>query len=203
MLRVALTGNICSGKSTVAEVFKKEGLHVFDADRIIRGFYEERGEVYERVLQAFGDGVLDERLSIDRKKLADMVFKDEEKLRLLEEITHSALYRRLEEEYKKLPENSIVVLEASLLIEKGTYKNYDAVVLVHSTYELCKYRALKKGFTEEDFERRWSRQLKPEEKLKYAHFVINNLSGLEDLKISALRVARVLKNWLEFQDGSY
>jgi hypothetical protein len=54
MLRIALTGNIGSGKSTVAEFFKECGFYVFDADRIIKGFYEERGKVYEEVLKAFG-----------------------------------------------------------------------------------------------------------------------------------------------------
>ena len=87
--------------------------------------------------EAFGKEILDEAGNIDRKKLADVVFENKEKLRILEDITHEALYRKLEEEFEKLPSNSVVVVEASLLIEKGTYKNYHATVLVYAPYETC------------------------------------------------------------------
>jgi len=180
MLKVGLTGNIGCGKSTVASIFKSLGAYVFDADKIVRGFYEEKGEVYKKVVEAFGREILDQEGNIDRKKLADLVFGDREKLRILEEITHEALYERLKEEFKKLPEDALVLVEASLLIEKGSYKDYDKLIVVYAPYEVCKERAIKAGFSEEDFERRWRLQLPPEEKVKYAHYVIDNSGSLED-----------------------
>ncbi|RME12981.1 MAG: dephospho-CoA kinase, partial [Aquificota bacterium] len=138
MLKIALTGNLGSGKSTVGRFFQEAGFQVFDADGIIRSFYEERGEVYTEVVRAFGSEILDEGGEIDRKRLADMVFKDAEKLRLLENITHIALYKRLEEEFRKIPEKGVVVVEASLLVEKGTYRNYHATLLVYAPYEVCR-----------------------------------------------------------------
>ena len=176
---MALTGNIGCGKSTVGEIFRGLGAHVFDADRIIHTFYEKGHPVREEVVKVFGKEILDEEGNVDRKKLAKVVFKDEEKLRRLEEITHGALYEHLEREFSKLPEDSIAVVEASLLIEKGTYRNYDRTVVVYAPYEVCKERALRKGFSEEDFEKRWRKQMPIEEKVKYADFVIDNSDGIE------------------------
>ncbi|MFN7064584.1 MAG: dephospho-CoA kinase [Aquificaceae bacterium] len=199
MLRIALTGNLGSGKTTAGELFKGNGIYLFDADRIIRDFYEERGEVYHKVVKSFGKEILDKKGNIDRKKLADLVFSDTKRLNLLEEITHTALYEKLEEEFKKLPPNSIALVEASLIIEKGTYGNYHAIVLVYAPYEVCRERAMRAGYNLEDFERRWRRQMIPEEKLPYASFIIDNRGALEDLKRRVLELKRVFINWVRFQ----
>ena len=179
MKRIALTGNIGCGKSTVGSILRELGAYVFDADRIIHTFYEKGHPVWEEVVRTFGEGILDREGNIDRKKLTKVVFEDEEKLRKLEEITHRALYEYLEREFSKLPEEAIAVVEASLLIEKGTYKRYDKTIVVYAPYEVCRERALKKGFSEEDFEKRWRKQMPIEEKVKYADFVIDNSNGLE------------------------
>ncbi len=203
MLKIALTGNLGSGKSTVGSFFQEAGFHVFDADRIIRSFYEEKGEVYKKVLEAFGDRVLDKEGNIDRKTLAQIVFSDPQSLRLLESITHTELYRRLDEEFRRLPSNSIVVVEASLLIEKGTYRNYHATVLVYAPYELCKERALRAGYSLEDFERRWRNQLPPEEKMRYAHFILENTETLNKLRSRTFELVRIFRNWVEFQNEEF
>lgn len=200
MLKIALTGNIGSGKSTVGKLFEGEGFYLFDADRIIRNFYEEKGEVYKKVLEAFGSGILDEEGNINRKKLAQLVFYDDKKLRILEDITHQALYQKLEEDFAKLPPNSIAIVEASLFIEKGTYKNYHVVLLVYASYETCKERAIGQGYSIEDFERRWKKQMPPEEKLRYADFIIRNEGTIQDLEKRVEELKRVFKNWVKFQN---
>jgi len=203
MLKIALTGNLGSGKSTVGKFFQKAGFQVFDADGIIRSFYEEKGEVYKKVVEAFGDRVLDKEGNIDRKTLAQIVFSDPQSLRLLESITHTELYRRLDEEFRRLPSNSIVVVEATLLIEKGTYRNYHATALVYAPYELCKERALRAGYSLEDFERRWKNQLPPKEKMRYAHFILENTETLNKLRSRTFELVRVFRNWVEFQNEEF
>ncbi len=193
MLKVGLTGNLGCGKSTVAKMFKELSLYVFDADEIIRGFYEEKGEVYRKLVEAFGDSILDSEGNIDRKKLSSVVFMDREKLRLLENITHRALYEKLEKDFKRLPEDAVVIVEATLLIEKGTYKDYDKLIVVYAPYEICKRRAILKGISEEDFERRWAHQMPIEEKLKYADFIIDNSGSIEETKEQVKRVYQELK----------
>ncbi len=193
MLKVGLTGNLGCGKSTVAKMFKELSLYVFDADEIIRGFYEEKGEVYRKLVEAFGDSILDSEGNIDRKKLSSVVFMDREKLRLLENITHRALYEKLEKDFKRLPEDTVVIVEATLLIEKGTYKDYDKLIVVYAPYEICKRRAILTGISEEDFERRWAHQMPIEEKLKYADFIIDNSGSIEETKEQVKRVYQELK----------
>ncbi len=182
MIKIALTGNIGCGKSTVAKLFKELGAYTVDADSIIRGFYRKEHTVYREVLRQFGAGILDEKGNIDRKKLADIVFKDRDKLKILESITHGALYKELDRIYKKLPPSAVIVVEASLLIEKGTYKNYDYTVVVYAPYQTCRERALSRGMNPEDFERRWKNQMPIEEKVKYADFVIDNSGDIEETK---------------------
>ena len=193
MKKVALTGNIGCGKSTVAGIFRELGAYTVDADELIRSFYRKGHPVYEQVLEEFGEGILTQEGDIDRKKLADVVFNDREKLRRLEEITHTALYGELEELFKRLPPSAVVVVEASLLIEKGTYRNYDKTVVVYAPYEVCRERALGKGFSEEDFERRWRNQMDIEEKVKYADYVVDNSDGLEKTRRQVEEIYRDIK----------
>jgi len=190
---VGLTGNIGSGKSTVGRLLKEEGFFVVDADELIHRLYEEDEELKEKVRALFGEEVFTKG-KVDRKKLAKVVFSDLKKLRRLEEITHSALYRELERLRRERREP--VVVEASLIFEKGTEGRYDLVVLVYAPYELAKERALKRGFTEEDFNRRWRLQLPPEEKLKRAHLVLYNTGSLEELKKQVKELAKKLREVL-------
>ncbi len=196
MLKVVLTGNIGCGKSTIANMFKELSCYVFDADKIIKGFYDEKGSVYKEVVNRFGGSILDSQGNIDRKKLANIVFKNKKDLEFLESVTHKALYDRLEEIFKTLPKDSIVIVEASLVIEKGTYKNYDKTIVVYAPYEICKKRAIEKGFTSEDFEIRWNKQMPIEEKVKYADYVIDNSNGVDKTREQVVVVYQKLREEL-------
>ncbi|GAB6065492.1 dephospho-CoA kinase [Aquifex pyrophilus] len=194
MKKVGLTGNIGCGKSTVADMFRSLGAYVMDADKVIHSFYRKGHPVYEKVVSLFGREILDEKGNIDRKKLADIVFKDKEKLKKLEEITHKALYEEIEKVLKNLSEDTIFILEASLLVEKGSYKNYDKLIVVYAPYEVCKERALRRGMSEEDFERRWKNQMPIEEKVKFADYVIDNSGSLEETFKQVKEVFEKLKS---------
>ena len=194
MKKVGLTGNIGCGKSTVAEMFRELGAFVVDADKLIHSFYKKGHPVYRKVLDTFGEEILDKEGNIDRKKLAEIVFSDREKLRKLEEITHRALYEELERIEKSLPEDSVFIVEASLLVEKGSYKKFDKLVVVYAPYELCKERATKRGLSPEDFERRWKLQMPIEEKVKFADYVIDNSGSLEETYEQVKKVYEELKS---------
>ena len=199
MLKIALTGNIGSGKSTVAKLFEDCGFYVYDADKIIKDLYRERGEVYEKVMEVFGREILSEDDNIDTKKLADIVFSDREKLKILEDIAHSALYRKLDEVFKTLPKDAVAIVEASLVLEKKTKGRYDFLVLVYAPYEVCKLRSLAKGITQDDFERRWKNQMDPKEKLKRADYVVDNSGDLKKTKERVAELCKLFKNFVAFQ----
>jgi dephospho-CoA kinase len=193
MKKVGLTGNLGCGKSTVGKMFAELGATVFDADRIIRSFYIKETDVYRKVVEEFGDGILDGEGNIDRKKLAGVVFEDREKLTRLEGITHRALYDYLEKRFSELPEDSVVVVEAALIFEKGSQGYYDYTVVVWAPYVVCLERAIKKGMSREDFERRWGFQMDIDKKAMLADFVIDNSDGLERTAAQVREVYRKIK----------
>ncbi len=194
MKRVGLTGNIGCGKSTVAEIFRKLGAYVVDADKLIHSFYRKEHPVYKKVLETFGEEILDKEGNIDRKRLAEIVFSDREKLKKLEDITHKALYRELEKIERALPEDTVFIVEASLLVEKGSYKKFDKLVVVYAPYEVCRERAIKRGFSPQDFDRRWKLQMPIEEKVKFGDYVIDNSGNLEKTYVQVKEVYERLKS---------
>ncbi|MCS7083923.1 MAG: dephospho-CoA kinase [Aquificaceae bacterium] len=195
MLKLGLTGNIASGKSTVGKLFQRLGAYYFDADEIIKSLYRKDQELYAKVLKHFGSTILDERGEIDRRILANLVFSDIAKLKTLEELTHAALYEYLSAQFLKIPKNAIAIVEATLLIEKGTYRHYDAIILVYSKFEDCLKRGIMRGMTPEDFFRRWRHQLSPDIKTRFAHFIIKNNSSERELLRRAEEVFNTFKLW--------
>ncbi len=131
MLRVGLTGGTACGKSTVVEMFRrKPHIHVIDADKLVHELYQPGAAVYHRVVAAFGGGILAGDGSIDRVALANVVFNDREKLMQLESIVHPAVVLLQDREIAKLGKTDIVMVEATKMLEAGTHKRYDEVLLV-------------------------------------------------------------------------
>ncbi len=94
---IAITGGIGSGKTTVAEMFRNLGFPVLDADRVAHGVYERGTSAYRNIIEAFGEGIVLEDGTIDRKFLGDMAFQNKEQRKLLEEITHPLIEKKMRE----------------------------------------------------------------------------------------------------------
>ncbi|WP_457640777.1 dephospho-CoA kinase [Persephonella sp.] len=194
MIKVGLTGSIGTGKTTVGKIFSELGAYVIDADKIVHQILK-RKDIKERIKKEFGN-VFDENGEIDRKKLAGIVFKSNEKKKKLEKIIHPEvrkdIQKKIEEIYKKDPEK-IVIVEVPLLIETGSYKDYDIVIVVYAPRDLQIKRLLKKGFSEEEALRRINAQMDVEKKVKYADIVIKNTEDIESLKKQVKIVYEKLK----------
>lgn len=195
MLKIGLTGNICSGKTTIAKIFQKlsQRVKIADADQIIHSFYRKNHPIYHRVARLFGKDILSKNREIDRKKLACLVFKSKQKRLALEKITHKLLYKNLKQWYKTLPKNSLVIVEAGLLIEKSTYKNFDKIIVVYAPYKICQTRAMKRGHSSVDFRQRWRIQMPLKRKIKYADFIIDNSGSLLKTKKQVRELFRLLQ----------
>jgi dephospho-CoA kinase len=178
MLRVGLTGGIATGKTTVGLMFVELGCHLIDADKITHELLQPGRPVYDAVVQTFGKTILAEDGAINRKALGGIVFSDPEARTKLNGLVHPAVIQRqrdwLNEMETKDPAG-ISIVDAALMIEVGTYKSYDKVIVVTCSPEVQKRRlSQRSGLSEQDIEARIRSQMPLEEKIKYADFVIDN-----------------------------
>jgi dephospho-CoA kinase len=182
MLLVGLTGGIASGKSTVSAMLAERGAEVIDADHIARQVVMPGTRAWCRIRDHFGPGVLHNDGQIDRQALADIVFADQAKLTVLNEITHPEIFARIADRLEAHHDQDVVVvLDAALLIEAGLADGVDVVIVTHSPREIQVERLRAKGMGERDASSRIEAQLAPDQRLARADIVIDNSGSLEDL----------------------
>jgi dephospho-CoA kinase len=182
MLLVGLTGGIASGKSTVSAMLAERGAEVIDADHIARQVVMPGMPAWCKIREHFGPGVLFADGTIDRQALADLVFADQAKLTLLNEITHPEIFARIADQLERWHDQDVVVvLDAALLIEAGLAQGVDLLVVVHSPREVQVERLAAKGMRERDASARIAAQLPAEQRLARADLVIDNTGSLEQL----------------------
>jgi dephospho-CoA kinase len=179
MLRVGLTGGIATGKSTVGMMFVELGCHLIDSDRITHQLFEPGQAVHTAVVNEFGKQILAPDGTIDRRILGDIVFKQDPQARSkLNSLVHPAVIQRQREWLNEMEANDpagVAIVDASLMIEVGTYKNYDKLIVVTCSPEIQKKRLLaRSGLSEDQIDARIRSQMPMEEKVKYADFVIDN-----------------------------
>jgi dephospho-CoA kinase len=183
MLRVGLTGGLASGKSFVGQALAGLGCHLIQADELGHEALLQGGGAYEGVVREFGPGILAPGGTIDRNKLAAEVFDKPERLALLNSLVHPPVIRREEElmaELAAADPHGIAVVEAAILIETGSYRRFDRLVLAVCSPEEQVRRAMERnGATRDQVLARIDRQMPLEDKRRYADYVIDT-SGTKD-----------------------
>jgi len=180
---VGVTGGIAVGKSTVAGFLAERGAVVIDADEIARQVVLEP-EVHQRIVARFGGDVLRADGSVDRRKLAEVVFSDPRKLKVLNEIVHPPVIGMVKKRVEELKESlceGVVVLDVPLLVETDLLSLADLVVVVTASEESQLERLKRRGLSVCEAESRISAQISQEERLRYADYVIENDGTLEAL----------------------
>lgn len=185
---LGLSGGIGSGKSTVAKILTDLGAVVIDADVIAREVLEPGQIGYENTILTFGESVLSESGSIDRKKLAELVFQNPEQLAKLEAIIHPAVIDRVTQIRESLPETSIVVYDTPLMFEKQLRSQFDKVLIVSADTELRRSRLLDRGLELNDINARMGNQATDEQRESIADFVIQNNGSLVQLQEQVAKV---------------
>jgi dephospho-CoA kinase len=198
MLKVGLTGGIASGKSTVSRMFEQLGCKVIDSDRITRQLFEPGNPVNAAVVEAFGPRVVAPDGSIDRKVLGELVFENRELREKLNSIVHPAIKRRQSEFLAQAAAEdsyAIGIVEAALMVEVGTYKSYDKLIVVTCPPAIQRERLRdRSGLTPEQIEARVASQMPMEEKVKVADFVIDNSGDIARTRQQAEEVYRQLRS---------
>lgn len=186
MLVIGLTGSIASGKSMVSSILEDLGAKIIDADKIARKVVLPGTEGLKLVISEFGGDIIDNTGALDRRKLGEYVFSDEDKLKKLNEILHPLILTKINRELNELKQNGTVhaaVLDAPLLIECGLHKVVDEVWLVIADDVLRLQRLMKRdGLNEQQARARMLSQLPQEEKLRYADIIIENNGKLNHLR---------------------
>ncbi|HKE26796.1 MAG TPA: dephospho-CoA kinase [Bryobacteraceae bacterium] len=184
MLRVGLTGGLACGKTFVGEALAGYGCLLVQADQLGHQVLEPGGEAYDEVVREFGPEILDSDGHINRRRLAGLVFGSPGRLELLNRLVHPPVLRREDEiisAFAAREPKGIAVVEAAILIETGSYRRFDRMILVTCTEEQQRERALRRdGASEADVLARLSRQMPLAEKRNYADFVLDTSGTKED-----------------------
>lgn len=197
MLRVGLTGSIAVGKSHVCEVFRELGCQVLDADQTAREVVKPGTKGLSRIVEAFGNGVLQASGELDRKKLGAMVFADKDKLERLNAIVHPLVIEAQDEWIRNVEArdpNGIAIIDAALMIESGGYKRFDKLVVVWCEPEIQLQRLMKRDvLSREDAEARIRAQMPQEEKKRLADHLIDTSAGFDETREQVKKVFAELK----------
>lgn len=181
MLKVALTGGIGSGKSTVADFLDELGAYVIDSDQLARDVVERGTPGYEAVLAAFGDGILADG-EIDRAKLAEIVFKDATARATLESIIHPLVRDAAEKMVKSLPADAVVINQIPLLVETDGAKRFDFVITVSADEDIRRRRLIERGMKDYEITKRLAAQVNDGAREAIAHSVIRNNGSIDELR---------------------
>jgi dephospho-CoA kinase len=184
MLRVGLTGGLASGKSFVGHALAGLGCLLIQADELGRQVQEPGGEAYGDIVREFGPEILDPKGFIDRRQLGRIVFHDPERLERLNALVHPHVRerrRRIEEEFEGTHPHGIAVTEAAILIETGSYREFDRLIVATCRPEQQVERAMARDhLTREEVLDRMRRQMPLEEKVKHADYAIDTSGPKED-----------------------
>lgn len=181
---LGVTGSVGSGKTTVAKLFSRHWYKRIDADEIGHEIIKRNSIVYKKIVNNFGNEILDKNKNIDRKKLGDIVFNDINKLKRLDSITHPLIIKEIKTQIKKIKNNcgnkTKIVIDAPLLLETNTKDLVDKIIVVKCDTENIMKRD--KKYPKQKIERILNSQMPLDEKLKYADFVVDNDKDITYLK---------------------
>lgn len=184
--KVAVTGGLSSGKSTVCRIFRGLGAYVVSSDEIVHQLLSIDTNVGQQVIKLLGSDIIVDH-KIDRSRIAKKVFTDPELLEALEKLLHPAVRDEIEKQYGQVKQNQahpLFIAEIPLFFESGKLNSdYDDVIAVLAEEKNARKRFLENtAHDEKEFERRMSRQMSPEKKALMASSIIHNNGSLEDLR---------------------
>ena len=206
MLKVGLTGGIAAGKSVVGEMFAALGAHLIQADKVAHQLMQPGEAVYQEVVRHFGAGILSPDGSVNRARLAELAFGNQpSRVQELNQIVHPAVIRRQEEWIEQIGQrdpHAIALVEAALILEAGSAKGFDRLVVVtcrpQQRIERWAQRLkVDQETARREVERRMAAQLPDEEKIKAADYVIDNSGSLDETRRQVEAIYAELKKEAE------
>ncbi len=190
VLTVGLTGGLASGKSFVGRELASLGCYLIQADELGHRVIEPGAEAYDAVVREFGTDIVSAEGLIDRRALADMVFSNPQQLEKLNALVHPAVRvrtRALLDEFAATHPSGIAVIEAAILIETGSFRQYERIIVAVCREEKQIERAMARDhITREQALERMSRQMPLEQKIRFANYTIDT-SGTKEHTVEQTR----------------
>lgn len=206
MLIVALTGGIASGKSVVAEVLEELGCYIHHADKIAHDLMEPEKPAWKKIVAHFGKKILNEDKTINRSRLGKIIFSDEKERRFLNELMHPLVLEKKKEVSSRLEKEghyNIFISEAALTIEAGFADFFDKIIMTYCKKEVQKKRLMERdGISRKQTIKIIKSQMQPQEKMKYADYIIDTSSSLQSTVEQTERVYRNLMIDYEMKDAT-
>jgi dephospho-CoA kinase len=204
MMTVGLTGNVASGKTTVADRWRESGVTVIDADRLGHAVLEEDAEAREALVREFGGGILGPDGRIDRSALGEAAFSAPGRIASLNAIVHPPLLERLDRELEQARESGaeLAVVDAALVFEFGLGEVLDAIVLVTAPARIREERLREaRGMDAERIARIMETQMPDEEKVEACDYVIVNDGSIDRLRAEADAVLAAIRDSMDVYTG--
>lgn len=194
--KVAITGNLNSGKTTVLKLLEEYGAFVLSADQIVQDLLK-KPQIIQSIKDLFGKSCIDSNGLIDKARLSEIVFRDEKSLSMLEDLLHPEILKVIQDEYKakmkSFGQEKIFAVEVPLLFEAGWQNWFDQIILVIADKEVRQKRYVEQGKTIEQFLERSKRQIDPLVAKKSSQELIENNGSMLDLKMQVQTLIKKLK----------
>lgn len=175
MLKIGITGNIGSGKTTVSQLFEILGIPVFYSDTEAKKVMVTDVQLINAIKKHFGEEAYFPDGSLNRKLIASMVFNNDAELQKLNSLVHPAVFRAFDQWVSQYPDAPYVLKEAAVLFESGSYKDCDYTIIVTAPMDMRIARVMKRdGITEAEAQSREAKQMPQEQKQQLASYIIAN-----------------------------
>lgn len=204
MLTVGLTGGIAVGKSYILETLASLGCATIDADIVARQVVEPGKPAFDEIVQQFGREVLSADGALDRGRLGAIVFADKTKRETLNAIVHPRVFETQAAwlaEVKARDPRGIAVVDAALMIETGSYRRFEKLIVAYCDPQLQMERLMTRNhLSRADAEARIAAQTPTAEKLKYADYSVNTTQGFEDTRRQVEEVYAELRRLADLKE---
>lgn len=191
MKKIALTGNIASGKTTVFEVFKKNNIKLLDSDEVCHFALENEPDIITKIKDIFKDFDIETNGKLDRKKIGAIVFDNYEYKLKLEKILHKYAKEKVEEFFKENKNEKLCIVAVPQLFESNMQAMFDCIIMVSADDKIRLRRVQKRNnLSEKDAQKRIDAQMPQRAKEALVDYIIDNNSSIEELNSN-------IQEWLE------
>ncbi len=186
---IGITGQIGSGKTEVAKIFKKYHARIISGDKIGRDVVEKNPAVIKKLERAFGHEIVNSQGYLKRRKLGELAFKSSAGKTRLDAIVHPALLKELNAQVKDARKKyGLVVIDAALIVDWGWHKKVDYLILVQSSNRVKLDRLARKGYSRQESLKRLRSQLPVNCLKEFADRVIINNKSLAALEVQVKKI---------------